>query len=411
MSDIKLKRGVADYVICGVAALFICGYLSVGFQPVGQDEPAPEPVAQEQQVDEPEPEQGSTSEEEPAPAEPELADMTVTFVDVGQGDCELVELPDGRVMLVDAGETPSAQTVLDALKETEVDDVDILVASHPHYDHIGGMEAVLSAYEVGEVWMPPNAPGDTDAYDAFLKAVEAEDCPVNEAVAGAEIVGEEAGYTVEVLAPAETEDSSDANRHSAIVRIDYGETSVLLTGDADSDQIVEANPGHVDVYKASHHGSGTGTNEAVMTETTPEFVVMSYAEGNDYGHPEQGALDAVTASGAKCYSTAANGDITFTLDGKDVTVQTEREGEIKAGMTAEEREAQEQAEAQAQAEAEAQAQAQQQQEQQSKTVVITPTGSRYHYPGCRTVRDSNVTEMTEDEAIAQGYTPCGICHP
>ena len=141
----KLKRGVADYAICGLAALFICAYLSVGFQPVEQSEPAPEPVAQEQQA-----------EQEPeieAPAEPELGDMTATFIDVGQGDSTLVELPDGKVMLIDAGEASASQSVLNALDEADVDDIDYLVATHPHADHIGGMEAVLDAYEVGEVWM------------------------------------------------------------------------------------------------------------------------------------------------------------------------------------------------------------------------------------------------------------------
>ena len=313
MSDMKLKRGVADYAICGLAALFICAYLSVGFQPVEQSEPAPEPVAQEQQA-----------EQEPeieAPAEPELGDMTATFIDVGQGDSTLVELPDGKVMLIDAGEASASQSVLNALDEADVDDIDYLVATHPHADHIGGMEAVLDAYEVGEVWMP-DAPDTTETYEGFLDAVDAEGCPVEQAVAGESIVDDEAGYTVDVLAPADDVDSEDMNDYSAIVKVTYGDTALLFTGDASAQEIVDANPGHVDVLKAAHHGSETGTNAEVMTETTPEFVVVSYAEGNSYGHPDQSALDAVSAARATAYSTAANGNVTATSDGEQVSVET-----------------------------------------------------------------------------------------
>lgn len=409
----KLKRGVADYAICGLAALFICAYLSVGFQPVEQSEPAPEPVAQEQQA-----------EQEPeieAPAEPELGDMTATFIDVGQGDSTLVTLPDGKVMLIDAGEASASQNVLDALEAADVDDIDYLVATHPHADHIGGMEAVLDTYDVDEVWMP-DAPDTTETYEGFLDAVDAEGCPVEKAVAGEEIVGEDAGYTVDVLAPSDDVDSEDMNDYSAIVKVTYGDTALLFTGDASAQEIVDANPGHVDVLKAAHHGSETGTNAEVMTETTPEFVVMSYAEGNSYGHPDQSTLDAVSAAGATAYSTAANGNVTATSDGEQVSVETEKNGTIVAGVSAEERaqqeaeaQAQAEAEAQAQAEAEAEAQAQQQQQQaepQEDMVVITQSGKKYHRPGCRTLsRSKNTSTVTRSEAEAMGLGPCGVCNP
>lgn len=414
MSDMKLKRGVADYAICGLAALFICAYLSVGFQPVARPADDPEPVAQEQQVEQ-------EPAEDPAPAEPELTDMTATFIDVGQGDSALVELPDGKVMLIDAGEASASQSVLDALEAAGVDEIDYLVATHPHADHIGGMEAVLDTYDVDEVWMP-DAPDTTETYEGFLDAVDAEGCSVEEAVAGEEIVGEDAGYTVDVLAPSDDVDSEDMNDYSAIVKVTYGDTALLFTGDASAQEIVDANPGHVDVLKAAHHGSETGTNAEVMTETTPEFVVMSYAEGNSYGHPDQSTLDAVSAAGATAYSTAANGNVTATSDGEQVSVETEKNGTIVAGVSAEERaqqeaeaQAQAEAEAQAQAEAEAEAQAQQQQQQaepQEDMVVITQSGKKYHRPGCRTLsRSKNTSTVTRSEAEAMGLGPCGVCNP
>lgn len=405
MKDIKLKRGVVDYVICGVAVLFICVYASIAFQPVTSGES--EPVVQEQQ-------EKREPAAEPEPAEPELSDMIATFIDVGQGDSTLVMLPDGKVMLIDAGEASASRAVLDVLEAADVDDIDYLVATHPHADHVGGMEAVLDAYDVGEVWMP-DAPDTTETYEGFLDAVDAEGCPVEDAVAGAEIVGDDAGYSVDVLAPANDIDSDDMNRYSSIVRVTYGDTSLLLTGDADADEVVEAGPGHVDVLKASHHGSKTGTNTEVMDETTPGYVVMSYAEGNSYGHPDQSVLDAISVVGATAYSTAANGDVTATFDGEDVTVETERDGQIVAGVSAEEKarqEAEVQAEAEAQAQAEAEMQAQQQAQPTEETVVITPSGEKYHRPGCRTLnRSKSLTEISKSDAQARGYESCGVCNP
>ena len=154
MKDIKLKRGVVDYVICGVAALFICVYASIAFQPVTSGESEPVELQEQQEKREP--------AAEPEPAEPELSDMIATFIDVGQGDSALVMLPDGKVMLIDAGEASASRAVLDALEAADVDDIDYLVATHPHADHVGGMEAVLDAYDVGEVSMPdaPDTTGD-----------------------------------------------------------------------------------------------------------------------------------------------------------------------------------------------------------------------------------------------------------
>lgn len=403
MKHVTPKRGIASYIICAVGALLICVCLSTGLQPVSQPTGDPGPTAQD-----------SGSEHNPAsdpePAVPELSDMTVTFIDVAQGDAALVELPDRKTMLIDAGEASASQQVLDTLEAAAVDRIDYLVASHPHADHIGGMEAVLDAYDVTEIWAP-DAPDSTDTYAGFLDAVEAKDLTINAAEAGTTIVDDNAGYEVELLAPAEDVESDDMNDYSAIVRIVYGDTALLFTGDASASEIVAADPGDVDVLKAAHHGSETGTNGAVMNETAPESVVLSYAEGNSYGHPDQSVLDAISAAGATAYSTAAHGDITCVSDGNTVAISTERAGEIVAGMTAEERAAAEaQAEAAAKAEAEAEAQAQAQ--QQEDTVVITQSGSKYHRPGCRTLnRSKNTSTVTRPDAESRGLGPCGVCHP
>lgn len=337
-----------------------------------------------------------------------LGDLTIRYLDVAQGDSALVELPDGKTMLVDAGEASASQIVLDALAAAKVDRIDYLVASHPHADHIGGMEAVLETIEVGEVWAP-DAPDATDTYTGFLDAVENKGLSIDKAVAGAEIVNSSEGYEVSILGPQDGVNSSDMNDYSSIIKVEYGDTSFLFTGDASADDIVDAKPGHVDVLKAAHHGSETGTDTATLEETTPEYIVISYAEGNSYGHPDQSVLDAISDTTAKTYSTAANGTITAVSDGKEIAISVEREGKIAAGQTADERTA---VEAQEQTAAQQQAQQAQQAQQQEKTVVVTSSGSKYHSPGCRTLnRSKSLTEMTVSQAKAQGYEPCGVCAP
>lgn len=404
----RRRRSAIGCLICAVGVLLVCLCASLVSQPATQTEQTGSEPAVEDAASAPEPASDATTD--PASA---LSDLVVTFVDVGQGDCTLVQLPDDKVMLVDAGEASAAGAVLDALEAAQVDKIDYLVASHPHADHIGGMEAVLGAYDVDEVWAP-DAPATTLTYEGFLDAIDKKGLPINVAVAGAEIVSDDAGYTVDVLAPAEGTESEDMNDYSVIVRVTYGETSLLLTGDATAQEIVDASPGHVDVLKAAHHGSETGTDAAVMAETTPAYVVMSYAEGNSYGHPDQSTIDAVAAAGAVACSTAANGNVTMTLDGKQVSVETERDGHVTAGASVEERARQEaEAEVETQTETETKSDAEAQTQQQAEEmVVVTPTGEKYHLPGCRALsRSKSTSTVTKSEAEAMGLGPCAICNP
>lgn len=335
-------------------------------------------------------------------------------------------------MLIDAGEDASADAVLRTLERERIDRIDYLVASHPHADHIGGMAAVLRAVDVGEVWAP-DAPATTDVYEGFLDEVARQGLSIETARAGGEIVPEKEGHAVELIAPASDVHSDDMNDYSAIVKVTYGETSFLFTGDASAEEIVAANLGHVDVLKAAHHGSETGTDDAVMRETTPDAIVLSYAEGNSYGHPDQSVLDAAGRAGASVFSTAAHGEETAVSDGTRVTVTGDHAGEIVACVSAEERarqaaEAQARAEeeaaaaAAAQAEAERQrrqeaevaavAQAQAQPQAQQDLVVVTRTGERYHREGCRTTaRSHGLVTMTRQQAEATGLTPCQVCNP
>ena len=310
-------------------------------------------------------------------------------------------------MLIDAGEVVSGSTVVDYLKDLGVKKVDYLVGSHPHSDHIGGLADVINEFDIGEVWIPDASEG-TEVYEEFLDAVEAKGCKVKKAEAGEAIVSADAGYEINVIGPKAGVQSEDMNDYSVVLHVTYGDTSMLLTGDAAAADIIADSPGHVDVLKAAHHGSETGTSEVLMSSLSPSIVVLSYGEGNDYGHPSQSTLDAIAAVGAKAYGTAVNGNITVTSDGKTVKAQVAKSGTVAAGISAEERQKQEEEAAETKAQQEAAAAAEAQQE----TVYITPTGEKYHRNGCRMLnRTKNPTPISKQDAIDQGYEACKVCHP
>lgn len=263
--------------------------------------------------------------------------LTVHFIDVGQGDSEFVELPDGKCLLIDGGMPEAGEKVVSYIQSLGYTRIDYLVASHPHEDHIGGLLDVFDAFEIGELWAP-DLSANTATYEAFLDKVEASGVPTHEAKAGETITSGD-GWQVEVLGPVpgstagadwEDSDSDYLNNRSAIIRITDGEKVFLFTGDACTDRIVEAYDGHVDVLKAGHHGSKTSTNEWLVRHLTPSIAVLSYGVGNDYGYPKQNVLDALSDGGCTIYGTGANGTVTIRCDGTSLEVSCEKEGTVTA---------------------------------------------------------------------------------
>lgn len=180
-----------------------------------------------------------------------------------------------------------------------------------------------------------------DGKTMLIDALEAKKCAVKKAVAGEKIVSGDAGYEIDVLGPDSSVQSEDMNDYSVVLRVTYGTTSMLFTGDAPASEIAADNPGRVDVLKAAHHGSKTGITTELARALRPAVVVLSYGEGNDYGHPDQATLDVFASVGAQIYGTAVNGNVTVTSDGKSVTAQTSKDGTVAAGVSAEERQRQE----------------------------------------------------------------------
>lgn len=251
--------------------------------------------------------------------------LLVTFLDVGQGDCALLESPNGKTMLIDGG-PESAFSKIDALLTRRgIVGLDVVVASHLHADHIGGLIQVIDTYPVGIFYDPP-FDAQSETYFELLDALNESQTPVSSPLAGVDtLLPWDSAVEVRVLAPYQTV-YSDFNDTSYILRVSYGATSVLFAGDATAlgeKLALKAQPNRyfqANVLKVGHHGSSGSTSEKFLETVQPSIAVISVGKDNEYGLPDQELLDRLEKQGVTVYRTDEDGTITLLLDGTNVTV-------------------------------------------------------------------------------------------
>lgn len=250
--------------------------------------------------------------------------MRIIFVDVGQGDCTLISA-DGKTILIDAGEAGQSQNVINHLRNLGVRRIDCIIGTHPHSDHIGCMAYVMRAFSVGDVIIPeiPESITPTSVcYEKFLDEIErkAENAYYSS-------VGDEYSYgnmKFQVLGPANTYEnlnsSSALNSMSVVIRLTYGETSVMLTGDAckesEADMLKNRYEFSADILKVGHHGSSSSCSDAWMNAVKPTYCVISCGRDNEYGHPHKATTDKLKKRKIEYFRTDLLGDIVFESDGK-----------------------------------------------------------------------------------------------
>jgi len=255
------------------------------------------------------------------------ANVTIKFIDVGQGEAILIALPE-KTMLIDAGPTGSAPKIAQVLQELGRDKIDYLVATHPDEDHIGGMADVISSTQIGTIYAP-NKTNNTATYRKFLTAIQNNNLQITLAEAGT-IIDQTDSYKLEILWPKKDANFPDTNDYSIIIKLTVGNKMFLFTGDAPTNAILNSNPGHIDVLKLSHHGSRTGTTEVLIHKLSPTYAVLSYAVDNSYGHPMQSVLNALHKHSVEIWGTGANGTITITCDGTNIDISGEKPGTVVA---------------------------------------------------------------------------------
>ncbi len=247
--------------------------------------------------------------------------LTVAFLNVGQGDAIFIETPDGLQLLIDGG--PDASVLRELPKEMPFWDksIDVILATHPDKDHIGGLVDVLGRYEVSEIIKTEND-SDTAVSSALVFASTAEGAKIHNARAG-EVITLGASTTLTILSPASNPTNWESNNSSIVAKLSYGEIDFMLTGDAPigiEEYLVETYGEALEseVLKLGHHGSRTSSASDFLDEVSPLYAVVSAGLNNRYGHPHKEVVEAVEKRGIKLVSTATSGTSVFKSDGKSV---------------------------------------------------------------------------------------------
>ena len=323
-------------------------------------------------------------QESPAPAEGGA--FEVHFIDVGQADSALV-ICDGHYMLIDGGNAEDSDLVYSYLERHGAKHLDCMVASHAHEDHIGGLSGALN-YATVDTALCPVTEGDTKVFRDMVRFLGEQGKSLTVPAPGDKFSLGSA--QVEILGPVTKYD--DTNDTSIVLRIDYGETSFLFTGDmekgAEADLLDSGANVRATVLKAGHHGSDTSSSYRFIREVSPKYAVLSVGTGNKYGHPSDEVLSRFRDAGTEVYRTDMQGHVIAVSDGKTVTFRTEKEADTATNPTG---------------------------NSTLQTYIGNESSMKFHLPDCASVKnireDKQVVFFSRVQALLAGYEPCGRCNP
>ncbi len=256
-------------------------------------------------------------------------ELRVAFLDIGQGDSIYIEAPNGNQMIIDGAR--SENLLLPQLKKVmPIGDtsIDVVLATHPDADHIGGLPAVIDSYTVG-MFVEPGMQSSTKVYQSLIGAVETKYIPHTYARTGTVItLDKENNVTFSVLSPVDIAQLKETNPASIVGMLSYGSKKFLLTGDAPTEveqRILKNNSNiHADILKLGHHGSRTSSGENFLRAVSPQTAIISAGCNNTYGHPHKEVIALLTKLSIPSLSTCSHGTIEYDTDGVVVTMKTEK---------------------------------------------------------------------------------------
>ena len=328
----------------------------------------------------------------PSVAELDAPYLFVHFIDVGQGDSILLE-SSGEFVLVDAGEKDYGKTVVDFINSRSADSLKYVIATHPHSDHIGGMEYVLDRVKA-ESFITAETDQDTNRWLKTLDAVDRNGLDYIDAEVGATYSFGTSQFTI--LAP-NSDSYSGYNDYSVVTKVTCGDISYMLTGDAEKtsekEMLHSGADLSADVLKLGHHGSSTSSTAAFLKAVAPEYAVISCGKNNDYGHPHEETMKKLELLGCKVYRTDEMGTITAYTDGETLSFYTGSSGSdpYEAASTASDT------------------------YETAEYYIGNRNSHVFHLPDCsgaKTMSESNkVIFYSRDKAVSDGYRPCNQCKP
>ena len=380
MENFKKEKVTSQTLMSRLAALALAAALALGLVgcdtssivPGGSGDVMPNPAA---------------SQTETTPSDGQDAAFQMHFIDVGQALSVLVEC-DGQFMLYDGGNVDDGSLVVSYLQSQGVEQLEYVFCSHAHEDHVGGLAAVMAKFPAGHAYSPVTE-GSTKCFNDFVKYTQQQGLQLEVPSVGT--VWPLGSATVTLLGP--VTGYSDTNNTSLVLRIDYGNTSFLLTGDmektAETDLVNSGANLKADVLQVGHHGSSTSTGYLFLNAVLPEMGVISCGTGNKYGHPHEETLSILRDAKVDVYRTDLQGTITIGSDGQNFTVGTEHfvpdsqlnPTDPSASSTAQ------------------------------QAYIGNVNSKKFHLPTCANLpaEKNQIPFSSYDEAIAAGYTPCASC--
>lgn len=312
--------------------------------------------------------------------------VEIHFIDVGQGDSILIQTNTGKAVLIDGGDRSEGSTVVKYLKRAGVKQIDLMVSTHPHADHIGGLDDVLRAFKVNQV-LDAGISYSSSTFEEYLELIMKKKIPFDTPETAREYKLD--GILFKVLGPKRVHD--ETNDNSVVVKMIFDEFSALFTGDLEGEgerDLLLANL-HSTLLKVGHHGSNTSTGDLFLFKVKPQLAVISVGKGNKYGHPATETLKKLNKLGVSIYRTDEQGTIVVSTTGKKYWVNQEAIHSTAIekidfhgypGL-----------------------------------YVGSIKSDKYHETNCRYAKkissDHQIWFQTALEAIQAGYKPCGVCKP
>ena len=297
ISTKRILSGIITVIILGIAGIlgtneeFINTISNVDKQTNSQNEQQIEFVAQE--------------------------DLLIDFIDVGQADSILVRNQD-KIMLIDAGTNEAGEMVVKYLQNLGITKIDYLVGTHPHEDHIGGLDNVINNFDIGQIYMP-KIETTTKTFEDVLEAIENKNLTVTAPNKGDKI---ELGQAVGEFMTEPILDKDNLNVSSLVLRLEFGNTSYLFMGDAEEENEETISWPKTDVLKVGHHGSSTSSSESFLEQVQPKYAIIMARKANSYGLPTQETIDKLHNIGSEIYRTDEDGTIQMTSDGNTIQIKT-----------------------------------------------------------------------------------------
>ncbi len=247
--------------------------------------------------------------------------IKVNYIDVGQGDSELIQVNDKNI-LIDAGPNESIDKLMNYLSKQNIKKLDYVIATHPDEDHIGGMSSVIKKYDIGEFYAPKKL-ATTQTFENMVKALKTKNIKINPGKSGMSL---DLGKSVvcEMLAP-NNDKYTDTNNYSIVVKITYGQSKFLFTGDAEKisekEMLAKNLDLSADVLKVGHHGSSSSSSKEFLDKVNPKIAIISCGKNNKYGHPHSETIKQLKNRKVQIYRTDVDGSIVLISDGKKIAKQ------------------------------------------------------------------------------------------